>query len=82
MKRLLLILLFSIPCFAREYQVEIVSVHDGDTVKAIVSLGFGLTLTESIRLVGINAKNFQQGNLGSLREIIYPACSRARRSNW
>lgn len=38
-----------------EYRAKIVGVYDGDTVTAIVDLGFRVSITEKIRLFGLNA---------------------------
>lgn len=38
-----------------EYRAKIVEVYDGDTVTAIVDLGFRVSITEKIRLFGLNA---------------------------
>ena len=38
------------------YRAAIVSVHDGDTLTATVSLGFDITFTTNIRLLGMNAR--------------------------
>lgn len=38
-----------------EYAATIIDVHDGDTLRATVDLGFHVTLTETFRLYGINA---------------------------
>lgn len=43
------------PALARDYSAEVVRVLDGDTVECRIELGFHLTLTESVRLVGIDA---------------------------
>jgi micrococcal nuclease len=37
------------------YRAKIISVYDGDTVTAIVDLGFGITNKVKVRLKGINA---------------------------
>lgn len=37
------------------YRATVVSVHDADTVVAAIDLGFYLTLTVPVRLLGINA---------------------------
>lgn len=37
------------------YKVDVIGVHDGDTVTVSVHLGFGLLFATSIRLAGINA---------------------------
>lgn len=39
----------------RSFPATIISVHDGDTCRAVVDLGFGITITESFRLVGVDA---------------------------
>jgi len=36
------------------YKAKCVSVYDGDTVTLDISLGFGVTMREKIRLLGIN----------------------------
>jgi endonuclease YncB( thermonuclease family) len=38
-----------------EYAATIIDCHDGDTVRAHVDLGFHVQLTETFRLLGINA---------------------------
>lgn len=43
------------PAFARDYEATIVRVLDGDTVECRIELGFHLTLTEPVRMVGIDA---------------------------
>lgn len=48
-----------------EYKIkEIVSIYDGDTIVAIVDLGFGITIKEKFRLSYINAPELK----GSERE--------------
>jgi micrococcal nuclease len=37
------------------YLAKVISVHDGDTLTALVDLGFDVQLTLTIRLFGINA---------------------------
>ena len=36
------------------YKAKCISVYDGDTVTLDISLGFGVTMREKIRLLGIN----------------------------
>jgi len=36
------------------YKAKCISVYDGDTVTLAISLGFGVTMREKIRLLGIN----------------------------
>ena len=38
-----------------EYSAKIIAVIDGDTVKAEIDLGFGITRRDTLRLKGINA---------------------------
>ena len=38
-----------------EYSAKIIAVVDGDTVKAEIDLGFGITRKDTLRLKGINA---------------------------
>jgi micrococcal nuclease len=38
-----------------EYRAKITEVYDGDTVTAVVDLGFNVSITEKIRLSGLNA---------------------------
>ena len=38
-----------------EYQAEIISVYDGDTVTAQIDLGFHVSIVEKLRLARINA---------------------------
>jgi micrococcal nuclease len=37
------------------YKATVIDVHDGDTVTAVVELGFHITTTIKIRFLGINA---------------------------
>jgi micrococcal nuclease len=37
-----------------EYRAKIVKVYDGDTVTAVVDLGFNVSVTEKIRLYGLD----------------------------
>tara|TARA_B100000963_G_scaffold352165_1_gene364915 strand:- start:4209 stop:4535 length:327 start_codon:yes stop_codon:yes gene_type:complete len=37
-----------------EYRAKVVKVYDGDTITALIDLGFGVTFKEKIRLYGIN----------------------------
>ena len=37
-----------------EYKAKVVKVYDGDTITALIDLGFGVTFKEKIRLYGIN----------------------------
>lgn len=45
-----------------EYQAEITRVVDGDTVDAIVDLGFSIKFKERFRLLGINAPETRTRN--------------------
>ena len=45
----------SSPLMAYEYSAEIIKVYDGDTVTAIVDLGFSVKMKMRIRLTEINA---------------------------
>jgi micrococcal nuclease len=38
-----------------EYRAKIISVYDGDTVTAVIDLGFNVSVTEKLRLFGLNA---------------------------
>jgi micrococcal nuclease len=38
-----------------EYSAHITGVYDGDTVTAVIDLGFNVSMTEKLRLVGIDA---------------------------
>jgi len=42
------------------YRAKVVEVYDGDTVTAIVDLGFHIQMEMKIRLVGINAPEMQE----------------------
>lgn len=62
MKKLLLILVFLFSTitmaqstFEYKYKAKIISVYDGDTCTAEIDLGFNITLTEKLRLHGIDA---------------------------
>lgn len=37
------------------YNASVIETHDGDTLTAVISLGFHVTYTTPIRLLGINA---------------------------
>ena len=37
-----------------EYKAKIIKVYDGDTVTALIDLGFNVSVTEKIRLYGLN----------------------------
>lgn len=50
-----LLLLVSLSVEAREFPAEIIRVVDGDTVDAVIDLGFNISITERIRLEGIDA---------------------------
>ena len=52
---LLVILLTTLTSFFRDYPSEVTSIYDGDTITLEVSLGFGLSKIERIRLYGIDA---------------------------
>lgn len=44
------------------YRAEITQVIDGDTVEAIVDLGFGVRMKQKFRLYGINAPEMRGGS--------------------
>lgn len=44
------------------YDATIVDVHDGDTITAIVDLGFNLSIREKFRFYGINAPELKVRN--------------------
>ena len=47
------------------YKAEILSVYDGDTCTAKVSLGFNISIEIKIRLYGINAPEMRGGDKGN-----------------
>ena len=47
--------------FLYKYQAQIIGVTDGDTVTALVDLGFGVWKHTKIRLYGINAPELHKG---------------------
>lgn len=55
MKTLLLLLLLSLPVYARDYPATVLIVKDGDTIECKIELGLGIYKVESIRLNGIDA---------------------------
>ena len=66
MKRILITLAFLIGCsgliFAqdiKEYNAVVNSVYDGDTITAVFSLGFGITIEEKCRLIGIDTSEIR-----------------------
>jgi micrococcal nuclease len=44
------------------YKAKIISVYDGDTVTAVIDLGFEITKKIKIRLYGINAPEIRKAN--------------------
>lgn len=38
-----------------EYRAKIIKVYDGDTVTAVIDLGFNVSITERVRLHGLDA---------------------------
>lgn len=38
-----------------EYKAKIIKVYDGDTVTAVIDLGFNVSITEKVRLYGLDA---------------------------
>ena len=64
-----------------EYKVkEIVSIYDGDTMKVVVDVGFGIYTKQTLRLYGINAPELrgpekEAGKVSRdwLREKVYAA---------
>lgn len=38
-----------------EYRAKIIRVYDGDTVTAVLDLGFNVSITENVRLSGLDA---------------------------
>lgn len=65
---LILLMLFSINSFGQKneyiYNAEIISVYDGDTVTAIVDLGFNVLTVQKLRLAEIDTPELR----GSERE--------------
>lgn len=55
MKFLLLMLIFSLQVYARDYPATILVIKDGDTVECRIDLGLGIFKAETIRLNGIDA---------------------------
>lgn len=47
--------LFAVDLSAREYPAMVARVIDGDTIVCKVDLGFGISLTEPVRIAGIDA---------------------------
>ncbi len=52
---LLVLLLITMNATARDYPATVNRVIDGDTVECVIYLGFGVSITESVRLAGIDA---------------------------
>lgn len=48
-----------------EYRANILEVYDGDTVTALVDLGFHTQMTIKVRLVGINAPELKGDDKGA-----------------
>jgi micrococcal nuclease len=42
-------------------RVTVLEVHDGDTLTVVVDLGFSISVTEQIRIYGINAPELSKG---------------------
>lgn len=60
-----------------EYRANVISVYDGDTITAVVDLGFHISITEKFRLIRIDAPELrgeerEQGLISRdrLREMI------------
>lgn len=49
-----------------EYRAKVISIYDGDTLKAEVDLGFNVKITETFRLSGLNTPEVrgEQKDLG------------------
>ncbi len=64
MKKLLITILtlFVIACQAGSYRLKNVTVIDGDTIKADIRLGFGVSIFETIRLAGIDTPETRTKN--------------------
>jgi micrococcal nuclease len=45
-----------------EYKAQVIAVYDGDTVTAVVDLGFSVTLKITVRLLGIDTPEVRTGN--------------------
>jgi len=42
--------------------IDVISIYDGDTMKVILDLGFGITSRQTIRFYGINAPEMRGDN--------------------
>lgn len=66
MKRGLLLALLCLACqpvagdTVRDYPITVTNVHDGDTVTAVIDLGFHLSLTTRIRLASVDTWELSQ----------------------
>lgn len=47
---------------AYTYHALVIDCFDGDTITAIVDIGFSITITEKFRLYGINTPELMKGN--------------------
>ena len=54
-KILLLLFLFIIPSYSRDYPATVIEVIDGDTVEVLIDLGLDITKKERIRLSNVRA---------------------------
>ena len=57
MKRLLILFIGGVllSSFARFYPATVTKAYDGDTITLTIDLGMGISMTERVRLYGINA---------------------------
>ena len=60
---------------AYRYRATIINVVDGDTVDAVIDVGFDITVTKRLRLMGINApergqEGYQESKDALIEEVI------------
>lgn len=58
-----------------EYKLKAVTVIDGDTIDAVVDLGFNVSLHERFRLVGINAPEMSSASGISSKKQLERLCT-------
>jgi micrococcal nuclease len=56
-----------------EYEGEVISVHDGDSFKVVIDLGFGLFSKQDVRIYGIDApeKNKTLQKAAALKSLAF-----------
>ena len=62
MKISLILLLLTTLCYAEPYtyKAEVLDVHDGDTIKARIDLGFDVSVVKDLRLLEVYAPEFSE----------------------